>query len=160
MFSFIMDGFAHAAEALSGKYLGMNNKGLLKKTVKYVFLWGTALSAIFSLVYFTLGEFVLIIFTDNVDIIHGAKPFLIWVAIVPLLSFASYLWDGIYIGVTASRAMRDTMLFSALLVFTPLYYSLNQYFENHALWMALLVFLLARGVKQNFWGFEFLCINS
>jgi MATE family multidrug resistance protein len=126
MFSFIMDGFAHAAEALSGKYLGMNNKGLLKKTVKYVFLWGTALSAIFSLVYFTLGEFVLIIFTDNVDIIHGAKPFLIWVAIVPLLSFASYLWDGIYIGVTASRAMRDTMLFSALLVFTPLYYSLNQ----------------------------------
>jgi MATE family multidrug resistance protein len=87
-----------------------------------------------------------------VDIIHGAKPFLIWVAIVPLLSFASYLWDGIYIGVTASRAMRDTMLFSALLVFTPLYYSLNQYFENHALWMALLVFLLARGVFQTIYA--------
>ncbi len=152
MFSFIMDGFAHAAEALSGKYLGMNNKELLKKTVKYVFLLGTVLSTIFSIVYLTLGEFVLVIFTDNEEIIQGAKPFLIWIAIVPLLSFASYLWDGIYIGVTASRAMRDTMLLSALLVFVPLYYSLNHYFENHALWIALLVFLLARGVFQTIYA--------
>ena len=152
MFSFIMDGFAHAAEALSGKFLGMSNKELLKKMVKYVFIWGLELSIIFSAAYLIFGDLVLVIFTDNEVIIQGARPFLIWVAIVPLLSFASYLWDGIYIGVTASKAMRDTMLLSALLVFVPLYYSLKPSFENHALWLALLVFLLARGVFQTIYA--------
>ncbi len=148
MFSFIMDGFAHAAEALSGKFLGMSDKKMLKKTVKYVFLWGLGFSVIFSLAYMAFGDLVLFVFTDNEEIIQGAKSFLIWVAIVPLLSFASYLWDGIYIGVTASKAMRNTMLLSALFVFAPLYYLLKPNYENHALWLALLVFLLARGVFQ------------
>jgi len=152
MFSFIMDGFAHAAEALSGKYFGMNNQELLNKTIKYIFGWGMAFSVLFSLIYLAFGEYVLVVFTDNQVIVDGAKPFLIWVAIVPLLSFASYLWDGIYIGVTASKAMRDTMLLSVLIVFVPLYLLLKPGMGNHALWIALLVFLFARGFFQTIYA--------
>lgn len=155
MFSFIMDGFAFAAEALTGKYVGMKNKTMLTKTVKYIFVWGTLFSIIFSVVYFIFGDALLTIFTDNAKIIDGAKPFLIWVTIVPLLSFASYLWDGIYIGLTASKAMRDTMLLSVFVIFIPVYYILKSAgLGNHALWIAILLFLLARGVFQTVYAYS------
>lgn len=148
MFSFIMDGFAQAAEALSGKYFGRGNWCLLKKMVKYVFIWGFAMSLLFSTLYFFFGKYALLIFTDNQVIIEDSRAFLIWVSLAPLLSFASYLWDGIYIGVTASRAMRNTMLASSILVFFPIYFFTKDEIGNHALWIAILGFLLARGVFQ------------
>lgn len=152
MFSFIMDGFAQAAEALSGKYLGMSDKCMLRKTIKYIFSWGLAFSLIFVSIYFFFGKSFLFMFTDNQVVIEAARPYFVWIAIVPVLSFASYLWDGIYIGVTASKAMRNTMMASALLVFFPLYFIIRSSFGNHALWMALLLFLLARGAFQTFYA--------
>ncbi|MDF1547076.1 MAG: MATE family efflux transporter [Bacteroidales bacterium] len=148
MFSFIMDGFAQAAEALSGKYFGRATRCLLKKMVKYVFIWGFAMSLLFSTLYFFFGQYALLIFTDNQVIIEDSRAFLIWVSLAPLLSFASYLWDGIYIGVTASRAMRNTMLASSVLVFFPIYFFTKDEIGNHAPWVAILGFLLARGVFQ------------
>ncbi len=153
MFSFIMDGFAHAAEALSGKYKGMNNNSMLIKTVKYIFLWGVVFSVLFSAVYFMFSDLLLTFFTDNSKLILMAKDYLIWISIVPLLSFASYLWDGIYVGMTASKEMMHTMLLSVFAVFLPLYYILKTTdYGNHALWIAMLVFLLARGVFQSIYA--------
>jgi len=152
MFSFIMDGFAQAAEALSGKYLGMNNGCMLRKTVKYIFLWGLALSMVFVVIYFLFGKSFLVVFTDNQNVIDATLPYFKWIAIVPLMSFASYLWDGVYIGVTASKAMRDTMLASAAIVFFPLYFAIRSLAGNNALWIALLFFLLARGAFQTFYA--------
>ncbi len=156
MFSFIMDGFAHAAEALSGKYHGMKNTKLFLKTVKYIFVWGIVFSIFFSLVYATLGENLLTLFTDNAELIVSSRDYLIWISVVPILSFASYLWDGIYIGLTASRAMRDTMLLSVFAVFVPIYYLLKFVnIGNHALWISLLLFLLARGVFQSIYSYKY-----
>ncbi len=153
MFSFIMDGFAHAAEALSGKYKGMNNNKMLIKTVKYIFLWGIVFSVLFSVVYSIFSDLLLTIFTDNTKLILVAKDYLIWISIVPILSFASYLWDGIYIGLTASKEMMYTMLLSVFVVFVPLYYILKTAdYGNHALWVSMLVFLLARGVFQTIYA--------
>ncbi len=156
MFSFIMDGFAHASEALSGKYKGMNNNKMLLKTVKYIFAWGLMFSIIFSLIYFLFGDLLLTIFTDNEQLIANSHDYLIWISIVPILSFASYLWDGIYIGLTASQAMRDTMILSVFTVFAPVYYLLKSaHYGNHALWIAMLLFLLARGVFQSIYAHKY-----
>ena len=86
--------------------------------------------------------------TTQTEVIKSAQPFLVWVILVPFASFASFIWDGVYIGATASKAMRNTLLISAFAVFAPVYYFLNPVWGNHALWLAMLMFMLARGVVQ------------
>lgn len=150
LFSYFIDGFAHTAEALVGKYVGAKNKTNLKKTIKILFQWGISLSIPFSLIYFIFGENLLYILTDNILIITDSKPYLIWAGILPLLSFAAFIWDGIYVGATASKSMRNSMLVSTFLIFIPIYYLTKQHFGNHGLWLAMNVFMLSRGVTLTF----------
>jgi MATE family multidrug resistance protein len=77
-----------------------------------------------------------------------AEPYLFWVSLIPITGFAGFLWDGVYIGTTASRLMRNTMLISALVFYFPVYYLLTDYIGNHALWLAMILFLAARGISQ------------
>ena len=148
LFSFIMDGFAYAAEALAGKYYGAKNSYLLSKMVRYVFAWGTAMSIIFTLLYIFFKDIILYLLTNNKSIIDAAQPYLFWVSLIPLTGFAGFLWDGIYIGTTASKLMRNTMLISAFIFYFPVYYLFVDTMENHALWMAMILFLAARGISQ------------
>ncbi len=149
LFSFIMDGFAYAAEALAGKYYGAKNKKLLSKMLRYVFLWGGGMSIVFTIIYLFYKEQILSLLTDNADIVQLAKPYLFWVSLIPITGFAGFLWDGIYIGTTASKLMRNTMLISAIIFYFPVYYLLTDYMGNHALWLAMILFLLARGISQS-----------
>ena len=123
-FSFFIDGFAFAGEALVGKYVGARELFNLKKVVKLLFYWGVALAIVFTIIYVPGINLILKLLTSQHDIIKTAQPFLIWVIAIPLASFGSFIWDGIYIGATASRQMRNTLLASSILVFAPVYYFL------------------------------------
>lgn len=149
-FSFFIDGFAFAGEALVGKYVGARKPLKLKKAVKYLFYWGTGLALVFTLIYLGGVNFILKLLTSQPGVIEAAQPFLFWVALIPVASFASFIWDGIYIGATASKAMRNALLGSTFLVFAPVYYFLNPVWENHALWLGMILFMLARGIFQTF----------
>lgn len=150
-FSFFIDGFAFAGEALVGKFVGAKELSKLKRIVKLLFYWGLGLALAFTILYLPGVNFILKLLTSQSSVIESAQPFLIWVILVPIASFASFIWDGIYIGATASRAMRNTLLGSALLVFAPTYYFLYPSLGNHALWIGMLLFMFSRGVFQTFY---------
>ena len=87
-------------------------------------------------------------YTKLLRLYETARNFMFWVVLTPLITVSSFVWDGIYIGVTASREMRNSMLAATLLVFAPSFYFLQDIFGNHALWLAMMLFMLARGVFQ------------
>jgi MATE family multidrug resistance protein len=149
-FSFFIDGFAFAGEAMVGKYVGARKPLHLKKVVKLLFYWGAWLALVFTLIYIPGVQLILQLLTSQTDVIQSARPFLFWVILIPFASFSSFIWDGVYIGATASKAMRNTLLASTFLVFAPVYYFLNPVWENHSLWLGMILFMLSRGVIQTF----------
>ncbi len=150
-FSFFIDGFAFAGEALVGKYVGAKETENLKKVVKMLFYWGAGLAVLFTLIYLPGAGLILKLLTSQAEVIKSAQPFLFWVVLIPITNFASFVWDGIYIGATASKAMRNTLLISTFFVFVPVYYFLNSLLGNHALWLGMILFMLSRGVIQTVW---------
>ncbi len=147
-FSFFIDGFAFAGEALVGKFVGARLVNSLKKAVNLLFIWGFVLALAFTLIYLVAINFSLNLLTTQTEIINNAQPFIPWVVIIPLASFGSFIWDGIYIGATASRAMRNALLAAAFLIFLPVYFFLNPIWENHALWLGMILFMFSRGLFQ------------
>ncbi|WP_319590904.1 MATE family efflux transporter [uncultured Draconibacterium sp.] len=144
-FSFFIDGFAFAGEALVGKFIGAKQIDNLKKVVKLLLYWGLGLAAIFTVLYLSGTNFILKLLTSQEKVIESAQKFLFWVVLIPVASVGSFIWDGIYIGATSSRAMRNSLLVSTFLVFAPVYYFLNPVWNNHALWMGMLLFMFSRG---------------
>jgi len=149
LFSFVEDGFAYAAEALVGRFIGSKNPGLLKKTIRLLFLWGIYISIPFTLAYAFFSESILNILTNNELIINASAPYIFWIMFIPLAGFPSFLWDGIYIGATASKEMRNTMIIATALVFIPCFLLTKNSMGNHGLWLALILFLAARGIGQS-----------
>ena len=147
IFSYIMDGFAYAGEALTGRYIGAKNKASLRLSIKLIFRWGLGLSVLFVAVYAFAGEKLLWLLTSDTDTITHAHEYYWWVLLVPLSGYAAFLWDGIFVGATASKTMRNAMLISTALFFA-VYYAFCGYLENNALWLALILFLIIRGVIQ------------
>lgn len=148
LFSFFADGFAHAGEALTGRFIGALNPKGLARVIKLLFLWGLLISVPFTLAYALFSEQILRLLTDNQGVIEASKPYLIWILFIPLAGFPSFMWDGIYIGATASKGMRNTMIIATILVFVPVFFLSKPMFGNHALWLALILFLVARGLGQ------------
>ena len=146
VFSYLTDGFAHAAEALVGKYIGAKDSPNLKKVIRYLFLWGFGISIPFTLTYVFFGNYLLLILTNNPEVISAAAPYLFWIGVVPVVTFAAFIWDGVYIGATASVAMRNTLLISTVLVFIPAYFLLREPLGNHGLWLAMMLFMISRGL--------------
>lgn len=157
--SYGVDGFAYASESLVGKYKGAKDNDKLKSAIKLSFVWGMVLAILFSLSYLIFGEQLLYIFTDQENLIIGSTPFLFWMILFPIISTPCYIWDGIYIGLTASKAMRQTMLM-AVLIYVIVYFLLKQGFGNHGLWAALLIFMAARGLLQWGWYRKYLGARS
>ena len=151
LFSYIMDGFAYAGESLTGKYIGAKNPVLLKKSVRYLFRWGALLTLLFSIMYAFFGKYLLNVFTNDNSIINEAQTYFYWVLILPIAGFSAFLWDGILIGATAAKIMRNS-IFIATLVFFGVYEALMPIFGNHAIWLAFLLFLALRGILQTFWA--------
>ena len=152
-----VDGFAFASESLVGKYAGAKDMANLKKAVRYSFAWGMVLALIFSVAYFFGGKPLLWLFTDQENIVVAALPFLAWMGLIPLLATPSYMWDGIYIGMTASREMRDSMLL-AMIIFLISFFAFR-FMGNDGLWLALVIFLVARGGIQWLWWHRRIMVN-
>lgn len=148
IFSYFADGFAFAGEALAGKAKGAGDPSRLKLTVKYLFRWNWGTSVVYALFFLTAFHLLLRLMTDNELLIAMADEYKYWIVALPLASGAAFIWDGIYIGVTASKAMRNTMIIASLLVFLPVYYLTVEHLGNHALWLALNLFMLSRGLQM------------
>ena len=151
LFSYIMDGFAYAEEALSGRYVGACNLVQLKRAVKALFGWGVGLSLVFTLLYGIGGENFLGLLTNDTVVIETAGHYFYWVLAIPLAGFAAFLWDGILIGATATRFMLWAMLVASGSFFV-IYYCFSGATNNHMLWLAFLVYLALRGIMQTLWS--------
>lgn len=151
LFSYIMDGFAYAGEALSGRYVGACNLVQLKRAVKALFGWGIGLSLVFTLLYGIGGKNFLGLLTNDTIVIETAGHYFYWVLAIPLAGFAAFLWDGILIGATATRFMLWAMLVASGSFFV-IYYCFSGATNNHMLWLAFLVYLALRGIMQTLWS--------
>lgn len=146
LMAYAIDGFAFAAESLTGNYIGAKNRKLLHKSIVYIFYWGTLISLLYCVLFWLFGDALLQVFTNKSEVIALAKKYMLWVILIPLPGAVAFIWDGIYIGATASVSMRNNMLISTFFIYLPLYFILNNYIGNHALWVSLNAFMLMRGI--------------
>ena len=150
--SYGTDGFAYAAESLIGRYTGSDQQKRVRLAIKYCFIWGTSIGVIASLVYALFDVHILGIFTNQQDVIDTAMVYFLWTVAGPTVSSFSYIWDGIFIGATATGPMRDSMIVATLIVFLPAYAIGVHYWGNHALWLSMTLFMLARGATLTYFA--------
>ena len=157
LFSYIMDGFAYAGESLVGRYIGARDSRSLHSSVRLLLLWGLILTIVFTVLYAVGGDLFLSLLSDKPEVISGAAPYLFWTLIIPVCGFAAFLFDGIFVGATASHTMRNSM-FIASAVFFFIYFGLKQIAIqntllttqnwNNILWTAFMAYLALRGILQ------------
>ena len=146
--SYGIDGFAYAAESVVGKYRGAQHWSKLRLMIKLSMLWGLLLGVFFSACYAIFREPLVKLFSDDASVALVSTEYVWYAILFPIVGFMCYIWDGIYIGLTASRAMRNTMLVS-LAIFYACYELVVSSDPNHLLWISLLIFLAARGLFQS-----------
>lgn len=147
LFSYMIDGFAFAGEALVGRFVGTGDKISLNICIKGLMKWGILLSLGYTLVYFVSGQEILKILTDSTTVRSVAREYLPWAITVPLTGFLAFIWDGVYIGGTATRGMLVSMA-GAMAVFFISYFVFFPFLHNHGLWLSFTLYLLTRGVLQ------------
>ena len=145
IFSYFMDGFAYAGEALVGKAIGAANAGLCRAVVRRLFQWGGGLAILFVGLYAIGGESFMSLLTDDITVLDAVSRYRHWTLLLPICGVASFLWDGIYIGATSPRLMLWSMAISMSL-FLAGYYLLIPLYGNHGLWIAFLSYLACRGM--------------
>jgi len=160
LLSYGIDGFAFASESLVGKSVGESNNVFLKKVIRYSFYWGMGLSIIYSFIYLVFGHNILSIYTDKLFLIELAGSFLVWTIIAPIINSVCYIWDGIYIGATQTKPMRNSMIVSTLFLFFPIYFLTNDLWGNHSLWMAMTIFMLSRGLLLTILSKKYIFAND
>lgn len=147
IFSYFMDGFAYAGEALGGRYFGAHDRLNFQRVTRCLFAWGGALSVLFFFIYFLSGTSLLHLLTDDSQVINRAQQYLPIVYFIPLISFAAFLFDGLYIGTTATRYMLISMFCASAAFFVLINVCT---LSNTLLWLAFLVYLGGRGLMQAF----------
>jgi len=146
--AFALDGFAHAAEALVGKAVGEKRREALDQTVRLALKWSLIFAGGFCLFYILIGPFLIRMLTDLEGVRETAMRYLPWLVLSPLVSVWSFLYDGVYVGATRAREMRNIMVFSTVAIFLPAWYLL-QGFGNHGLWLAFTLFMASRGIGMH-----------
>lgn len=149
LFSYVMDGFAYAGEALSGRYFGARNDAALRDTVRHLFRWGLAMAAAFTLVYGLGGDAFLSLLTDEPSVVAASHTYYYWALAIPLAGVAAFVWDGVFIGCTMTRGMLLSMALAAATFFT-VYATTHSSLANHGLWAAFIAFISVRGIVQFF----------
>lgn len=147
IFSYFMDGFAYAGEALGGRYFGAHDRLNFQRVTRCLFAWGGALSVLFFFIYFLSGTSLLHLLTNDSQVINRAQQYLPIVYFIPLISFAAFLFDGLYIGTTATRYMLISMFCASAAFFVLINVCT---LSNTLLWLAFLVYLGGRGLMQAF----------
>lgn len=145
-FAYGADGFAFAAESLTGKFFGQKDFFSLKKAVHYCFLWVLVLGGVFTAFYALADQQILALFTDQEIVLQTAQKYYIWSIFAPLISGICFIWDGVFVGITASRQMRNSMLLSTFAIFLPAYHLTKASWGFHALWFAMTLYMLTRAL--------------
>jgi MATE family multidrug resistance protein len=143
-----LDGLAHAAEAMVGKAVGQKNKDALQHTVRLTLKWSLIFAVGFTVTYLIAGPFIVRLLTDLPDVRKTAMVYLPWLIVSPVISVWCFLYDGVYVGMTRAREMRNIMVFSTFAVFLPAWY-VTQSFGNHGLWFAFMLFFASRGIGMH-----------
>ncbi|MGG6544015.1 UNVERIFIED_CONTAM: MATE family efflux transporter [Prevotella sp. 15_C9] len=151
LFSYVMDGFAYAGEALSGKYYGAKDKEGFSNMLRQLFCFGMGMVVFFTAVYVLGGLRFLRFLTDDAAVIIASKPYLPWACLIPIAGVSAFIYDGIFIGMTETKGMLISSLV-AMLCFFGFYFLTTSLMGNHALWIAFLIFLSFRGILQYFWA--------
>jgi multidrug resistance protein, MATE family len=144
--AFFLDGLANAAEQICGRAYGARDRPAFSGAVQLVIAWGFGFALVVAAIFALLGPNLIDLMTANADVRHGARDYLVYVALSPLLAVFAFGYDGVYIGATWAREMRNLMMLS-LLIFLAAWLALRSS-GNAGLWGALLVHYAARGGLQ------------
>lgn len=147
LFSYFMDGFAYAGEALAGKYVGAADRVNLRTLIHSLLKVGVVCAVVTSFIYLIFGDAFIGLLTDNQSVVDVACRYSLWTVLIPLCGFLAFIWDGIFVGLVATRAMLISMAI-AIVVFFAVYFSFVSTLANDALWLAFNVYLLTRGLVQ------------
>ena len=149
-FSFFVDGFAYAGEALVGKAFGEVKDERLKvkgidEIVRHLFMWAIGVGAVFSLIYGVLGRANIEMMTSDETVIEAAMQYIGWLIAMPLISALAFMWDGVYIGATAGKQIRNAMIWAAV-GFVAGYLLTYRWLGAQALYIGYFAHLIARSV--------------
>lgn len=150
IFSYVMDGFAYAGEALSGKYYGAGDKQGLRITIRRLFMFGGLMTLMFTGLYVIGGTGFLHLLTDDAAVVEAARPYLPWACLIPVVGVTAFILDGVFIGLTDTKGMLFSTVI-AMLSFFAVYLGFRGNLANEALWLAFLTFLLMRGLASMVW---------
>ena len=145
MLAYGLDGFAQAAEALTGGSFGAKNKQAFQRSVNSSTLLAAVMAVLIALLYALFATDFIGMMTVNQPVIDSARLYLPWLVVAPIIAVWSYQFDGIFTGAMATRVMRDTVLISAV-IYVILVYLLTAYWGNHGLWLSMMAFLGLRGL--------------
>ena len=146
--SYGIDGFAFASESLVGRYFGSREKANLNKVIQYSFLWGLGLALFYSGIFFLFDTEIVKVFSKDPEVLSTASGQKYWMIALPIMAFACYIWDGIYIGLTEVKMMMYAMILSLFLYVLILFGNFGN--SPNIIWIALILFLLIRGLIQTF----------
>ena len=149
LMAFALDGFANAAEALIGRAIGADDNDGLRRAWRNTLIWSAGIAVVFVLIYALLGRPLIGLMTNLDAVSDTATTYLPWLVALPLASVWCFFYDGVFVGATLAKAMRNSMLIATFVVFVPLALILDDVLGNHGLWLALLIFMLARGLGQH-----------
>ena len=149
-FSYFMDGFAYAGEALGGKTYGAHNVTAFRETLRRLWMWMLIVTSVYTLLYIIGGQWIVALLTDEPQVLEVAREYLWWTWLIPAAGCVAFIWDGIFIGLTATRGMLVSSFFSALSFFAVYLLSVET-MGNHGLWLAQIVYLAMRGILQTIW---------
>ena len=149
-FSYFMDGFAYAGEALGGKAYGAHNASAFHETLRRLWVWMLIVTSAYTLLYMMGGHWIVALLTNEPQVLEASHEYLWWAWLIPAAGCVAFIWDGIFIGITATRGMLASSFFSAL-VFFAVYLLTVGALGNHGLWLAQIVYLVMRGILQTIW---------
>jgi MATE family multidrug resistance protein len=150
LLSFALDGFAHAAEALVGKAVGAKSREALERAVAVTLRWSLYVACGFCIFFLAGGPLLIDLLTDLPQVREATLRYLPWIILSPLVSVWPFLYDGVFVGATRAREMRDIMLFSAFVVFIPSWYLLR-FLGNDGLWLSFMLFMASRGAGMHYY---------
>ena len=154
-FSYFMDGFAYAGEALGGKAYGAKNTTAFHETLRRLWMWTLIVTMAYTLLYIIGGQWIVGLLTDEPQVIETSRNYLYWAWLIPAAGCVAFIWDGVFIGLTATRGMLVSSFLSALAFFAICHISLlfphSSLPENHFLWLAMVIYLAMRGILQTIW---------
>lgn len=154
LFSYMTDGFAYAAEALTGRFIGARDGRSLRQCVKLCMVWSIVVGVGYSALYTGFWRELLGLFIEDgaentALILDYAGRYIGWIIAIPLAASLPFMMDGVMVGATQSRIMRNSMFFATIAYFA-LFYSLRPFIGNNALWLAFTSYMTLRGVLQYF----------